>query len=142
MRTTTLIITVVALLDALLQITATACTVSSPTCGGYALTETDFIIEVSDPVDPLTVQASDLTINGIPAFTFSITNENTTITFHFDTSPVIAGPNSMHIPAGVFDCGPATDFSCVFYSFGIHPTPPPIRSRPTPRTRPTPAPRP
>ena len=136
MRTITLIITVIALLD----VTARACTVSSKICGTIVVNPTDFVIEVSGPIDPVTVQASDLMVNGIAASTFIITNGNTTITFHFKTSPVVAGNNTMHIPAGAFDCGPPTDFDCTFESFGIHPTP--VRQFPTPRPRPTPAPRP
>jgi hypothetical protein len=140
MRTTTLIIAVIALLEVLPQITARACTVSSPICGVIVLNPTDFIIEVSDPVDPETVQAGDLIVNGIPASAFIITNGNTMITFHFNTSPVVAGSNSMHIPAGAFDCGPPVEFNCTFQSFGIRPTP--SRPIPTPRPHPTPAPRP
>ena len=136
MRTITLIITVIALLD----VTARGCTVSSKICGTIVVNPTDFVIDVSDPIDPVTVQASDLMVNGIAASTFIITNGNTTITFHFKTSPVVAGNNTMHIPAGAFDCGPPTDFDCTFESFGIHPTP--VRQFPTPRPRPTPAPRP
>src|SRR6476646_6401276 len=124
MRTTTLIITVVALLD----ITGRACTVTSPICGTIVVNPTDFVIEVSDPIDPVTVQASDLVVNGTAASTFIIANGNTTITFHFNTSPVVAGINSMHIPAGAFDCGPPVEFNCTFQSFGIRPTP----SRPFP----------
>jgi hypothetical protein len=136
MRTTTLIITVVALLD----VTARACTVTSPICGTIAGNPTDFVIKASDPIDPVTVQASDLMVNGIAASTFIITNGNTTIMFHFNTSPVVAGTNTMHIPVGAFDCGPPTDFDCTFQVFGIRPTP--VRPFPTPRPRPTPAPRP
>jgi len=113
MRTTTLIITVVALLD----ITGRACTVTSPICGTIVVNPTDFVIEVSDPIDPVTVQASDLVVNGTASSTFIITNGNTTITFHFNTSPVVAGINSMHIPAGAFDCGPPVEFNCTFQSF-------------------------
>ena len=41
------------------------CTVTSPMCGIIVvLPPTDFIINLSDPVDPATVQASDLTVNG------------------------------------------------------------------------------
>ena len=140
MRATTLIIAVVTFLDVISPITGKACTVTSAICGFIVGEPTDFIIEVSDPVDPVTVQASDLMVNGIAASTFIITNGNTTITFHFKTSPVVAGNNTMHIPAGAFDCGPPTDFDCTFESFGIHPTP--VRQFPTPRPRPTPAPRP
>src|SRR5262245_59890579 len=122
MRTATLIIAVVALVDVPPPVTAKACTVTSPICGLIVLEPTDFIIEVSEPVDPGTVQANDLMVNGIPANAFIITNGNTTIAFHFNVSPVVAGLNTMHIPAGAFDCGPPTDFTCTFLSNGIRPT--------------------
>jgi hypothetical protein len=140
MRTATLIIAVVSLVDVLRPITAKSCTGTSPICGFIVLEPTDFIIEASEPIDPLTVQATDLMLNGIPANGFIITNGNTTITFHFNTSPVVAGLNTLLITAGAFDCGPPTDFTCTFTSFGIRPTP--SRPLPTPRPRPTPAPRP
>ena len=140
MRATTLIITVVAFLDVLPPITAIACTVTSPTCGIIVVVPpTDFIINFSGSVDPATVDASDLTVNGTSASAFVVTNGNTTITFHFNTSPVVGGDNTMHIPAGAFDCGPPVDFTCGFGYNGIRPTP--SRPRPTPRSRPTPAPR-
>ncbi len=121
--------------------TPSACTVNSPMCGIIVVVPpTDFIIEVSDPVDPVTVQASDLMVNGTPASAFIITNGNTTITFHFNMSPVVGPYNAMHISAGAFDCGPPVDFNCTFAYNGIRPTP--SRPRPTPRSRPTPAPRP
>ena len=142
MRATTLIITVVAFVDALSRMTTTACMVTSSTCGSVVLVRlTDFIIEVSGPVDPTSVQPSDLTVNGIPADSAVITNGNTTITFHFNVSPVAGGDNTMHVPASAFDCGPPVDFTCTFRFNGIRPTPPP-RLLPTPRPRPTPAPRP
>ena len=86
--------------------TPSACTVNSPMCGIIVVVPpTDFIIEVSDPVDPVTVQASDLMVNGTPASAFIITNGNTTITFHFNMSPVV-GPTTpcifplVHLTAG------------------------------------------
>jgi len=44
-------------------------------------------------------------------------------------------PHTIHIPAGVFGCGPVVDFTCTFRLN----TP---RVTPTPRPRPTPVPRP
>jgi hypothetical protein len=135
-RAATLIIAVAALLDVLAAVTATPCTVTSPSCDVIIFTQpTDFIINVSDPVDPVTVQASDLTVNGTPANSATLSNGNTTILFHFNTSPVVPGVNTIHIPAGAFSCGPPVDFNCTF-RFN---TP---RAKPTPRPRPTPAPRP
>ena len=100
---------------ALAQPTSTPCTVTSSSCGITIFTRpTDFVVNVSDPVDPSTVQASDLRVNGATAYSVVVTNGNTTITFHFSTSPVVSGRNTMGIPAGAFDCGPVVDFTCEF----------------------------
>jgi N-acetylneuraminic acid mutarotase len=116
--------------------TATAtpmgCSVTSPACGsivGYAPTE--FTVNLSDPADPATVQASDFTVNGIPANSFSLSNGNTTINFFFFPSPARQGGNVMHIAAGAFNCGngPVLEFNCGFRYF-------PSRPRPTPAPRP------
>ena len=46
-------------------------TTADPACGSVIDTQpTDFIINLSDPVDPSTVQASDFTVNGTPADTW------------------------------------------------------------------------
>jgi hypothetical protein len=130
-RATPLIIAITALLDALVAVTATPCTVTSPVCGLTVFTPpTDFVINLSEPVDPSSVQPSDLTVNGTPADGVVVANNNTTIGFHFSTSPVVQGFNTMRIPAGVFNCGPPVDFTCTF-RFN---TP---RATPTPRPRPT-----
>src|SRR5207249_1890266 len=79
-----------------------------------------FVINLPDPVNTATVQASHLTVNVIPsnlAPTFS--NGNATITFHFSTSPVtMQGPQTMHIAAGAFnrasDNMPNFAFDCTF----------------------------
>jgi hypothetical protein len=129
---TTLIIAIIALLDGVAASTATPCTVTSPSCGITIFTRpTDFVVNVSDPVDPSTVQASDLRVNGAPADSVVVTNGNTTITFHFGISPVVPGRNTMGIPAGAFDCGPVVDFTCEFRCIAP-------RGRATPRPRPTP----
>jgi hypothetical protein len=120
--------------------TPMACSVDSAGCGGVVFTPpTDFIVNLSEPVDPATVQASDFTVNGTPsnlAPTFS--NGNTTIAFHYTTSPVTTrGLQTMHIPAGAFNCGggPVLEFTCTFFYSVPRPTP-------TPRCRPTICPRP
>src|SRR6478672_1407797 len=79
----------------------------------------DFVINLSDPVNPATVQASDFTVNGIAANTVALSNGNATLTFHFNTSPVtLQGPQTMHIPAGAFmrasDNMPNFEFQCSF----------------------------
>src|SRR5205823_4830654 len=79
----------------------------------------DFIINLSDPVDPTTVQATDFTVNGIPANSFVLSNGNATITFHYTSSPVTTqGPQTMDIPAGAFNRAshgqPNFAFDCTF----------------------------
>ena len=97
-----------------------AVTTADPACGSVVDTQpTDFIIDLSDPVDPSSVQASDFTVNGIPADSDAITNGDLTITFHFDTSPVQnQGEQTMHIPAGAFNQAsnndPVLEFQCTF----------------------------
>jgi hypothetical protein len=83
------------------------------------------------------VQGSDFMVNGTPANTATLSNGNTTIIFHFNTSPVVQGQNTMHIPAGAFNCGNGgvQDFTCTFVYEVRRPTP-------TPRPRRTPPPRP
>ena len=131
-RAAPLISAITALLDTLVAVTATPCTVTSPACGRTVfIPPTDFVINLSDPVDPSSVQPSDLTVNGTPADGVIVANNNTTIDFHFSTSPVVQGFNTMRIPAGAFNCGPPVDFTCTF-RFN---TP---RATPTPRPRPTP----
>ena len=78
-----------------------AVTTTVPACNSIINTQpTDFVINFSDAVVPATVQATDFTVNGIAATSFVLSDGNTTITFHFNTSPVDAGHRAMHIPAG------------------------------------------
>jgi hypothetical protein len=148
--------------------TPTGCSVTT-SCPSVIFNQpTDFIINVSGAVDPATVQASDFTVNGISADSFALLNGNTTIVFHFTTSPVVPGQNTMHIPACAFDCGNGCvqEFTCTFTYKPSTPTPTPTqpppsatptatptststprptstpRLAPTPRSRATPPPRP
>ncbi len=117
------------------------CSVTSTTCGRIIVgtAPTDFTVNLSDPADPATVQASDFTVNGTPADNDIIINGDLSITFHFNTSPVVGGQNTIHIPAGAFNCGQGSvqEFTCTFFYRVPGATPPP-RPRPTPRVRPTP----
>jgi hypothetical protein len=115
--------------------TPSSCSVTHSGCGGIVtIRPRDFIISVTDAVDPATVQASDFTVNGIPADSFLLSNGNATITFHFNSTPVNQVSNVMHIPAGAFDCvtGPVAEFTCAFryITRRLHPTPQP---RPNPQ---------
>lgn len=79
-------------------------------------------------------------VNGTPANSVTVVS-GTEIIFHFDTSPVVEGLNTMHIPAGAFPCGEpggrVQEFTCTFTYQPSTPTPAP-RESPTPRSRPTP----
>src|SRR6476661_4226764 len=97
-----------------------AVTTTTPACNSTISTQpVDFVINLTDPVDTATVQASDFTVNGTPANTVAFSNGNTTLTFHFNTSPVsVQGPQTMNIPAGAFnrqsDNMPNFAFNCTF----------------------------
>ena len=97
-----------------------AVTTTTPACNSIISTQpTDFIINLTDAVNTATVQASDFTVNGIAANTVAFSNGNTTLTFHFNTSPVSTqGPQTMHIAAGAFnrasDNMPNFEFNCTF----------------------------
>ncbi len=94
-------------------------TSSVPACNSVVNAQTvNFVINLTAAVNTSTVQAGDFTVNGTPsnvAPTFS--NGNTTITFHFSSTPVVAGSNTMHIAAGAFSdttARPVADFTCTF----------------------------
>jgi hypothetical protein len=97
-----------------------AVTTTTPACNSIVNTQpTDFVINLSDPVVPASVQATDFTVNGTPANSFVLSNGNATITFHFNSSPVVTqAPQIMHIPAGAFnrasDNDPNFEFNCSF----------------------------
>ena len=83
-----------------------AVTTTTPACNSIISTQpVDFVINLSDAVNPATVQANDFTVNGTPANTVVVKQRAIhTITFHFNTSPVSTqGPQTMHIAAGAFN---------------------------------------
>src|SRR5213076_1746284 len=95
-------------------------TTTNPACNSLINTQpVDFVINLSDAVDTSTVQAGDFTVNGTAAASFILSNNNTTITFHFTNTPVTTqGPQTMHVPAGAFnrasDNMPNFEFNCTF----------------------------
>jgi len=97
-----------------------AVTTADPACGSLVTgtAPTDFVIDLSDPADPSTVQATDFTVNGTPADTANLSNGNQTIDFIFNSSPVTPGENTMHIPAGAIhqasNGDPILEFNCTF----------------------------
>jgi len=98
---------------------------------------TDFIVEMSCLVDQ--VQPSGFRVNDIGANSFKVSKS--TITFHFNTSPVVPGLNTIHILNDAITCciRLVSEFTC---TFTYVPTTPAPRPMPTPRVRPTPLPRP
>src|SRR5438552_560268 len=97
-----------------------AVTTTDPACGSVVDTQpTDFIVNLSDAVNEGTVGPSDFTVNGIPADSDSFSNGDLTITFHFDSSPVVnQGEQTMHIPQDAFtrqsDNQGVFEFNCTF----------------------------
>ena len=104
---------------------------------------TDFIVQMSCPVD--SVQSSGFRVNDTGADSFTVSKS--TITFHFNTSPVIPGLNTIHILNDAITCciRPVSEFTCTFTYVPTTPTPtatasptPTATSTPTPSPRPTP----
>src|SRR4029077_1298354 len=98
-----------------------AVTTTIPACNSIINTQpVDFTVNLSDPALPSSVQASDFTVNGIPANSFTYTGPpSTQIIFHFNSTPVtMQGPQTMHIAAGAIlrnsDSAPIFDFTCTF----------------------------
>jgi len=113
-------------------LTPAGCSVSSQLCGGvFSAPLTAFAVDLTEPVDPATLDASDFTVNGIPADNVTLVNGDMTIDFTFNTSPAVEGVNTMHIATGAFNCfnGPVLEFNCGFRYI-------PSRPRPTPAPRP------
>jgi hypothetical protein len=122
------------------------CTVigSQPACNDTVITQlTDFVVNVGALVEPSSVQPSDFTVNGTPADEDGVAG--TSITFHFNVSPVVQGQNTMHIPAGAFICEgsghPVAEFTCTFTYQPSTPTPTATATPTlTPQPSPTPSP--
>lgn len=92
----------------------------TPACGSIvAVQPSDFAVNLTDAVMPASVQGSDFTVNGIPADSFVLSNGDTTITFHFNSSPVTTqGLQTMQMAAGainrVSDGQGNLAFTCTF----------------------------
>jgi subtilisin family serine protease len=77
---------------------------TTPGAGSFVSTPpTDFVVQFSSAYDPASVDASDLTVNGIAANSVTLTDAST-LTFHYTSSPVKAeGPQTMAMAAGAVD---------------------------------------
>jgi hypothetical protein len=109
---------------------------TSADCGDVFTPPTDFTVSVSCPVD--NVLADGFTVNNVPATSYTI-SDLVTVTFHFNTSPVVPGLNTTHLRFGAISCclRSVDEFTCTFLYKGPRFTPTP-RPRPTPLPRPTP----
>lgn len=79
---------------------------------------TDFTIATAFAIDPATIDASDLTVNGGPADNVTVVNP-TTLTFSFTSSPVTAeGGQEVRVAEAAFtrlsDSGPVKEFIATF----------------------------
>lgn len=81
-----------------------AVTTTTPAAGAVVSAPvTEFVVNFSQPYDPASVQASDLTVNGIAATGVVFTDADT-LTFTFDTSPVTAeGVQTLAVAAGAIN---------------------------------------
>src|SRR5262249_61387484 len=77
-------------------------TTTDPACGSLVVgtAPTDFTVNLRDPADPNTVDATDFTGNGTPAESANLSNGNQTIDFIVSSSPGTLGLTTMHIDAG------------------------------------------
>src|SRR5436190_1606470 len=93
---------------------------ADPACGSLVTgtAPTTFTVNLSDAVNPGTVDPSDFSVNGTPADTATPAGDNLSITFTFTTSPVVTGSNTMHIPQDAFtrqsDNQGIFEFQCTF----------------------------
>src|SRR2546429_8570689 len=86
-------------------------TTTVPAVGSVVFSQpTSFTVNVTDPVQAATLQASDLTVNGTPANSVSYTAGTMTMTFTYNTTPVVSqGLQTMHIAPGAFLKDPTGD---------------------------------
>ena len=87
------------------QLAGLAVTSTDPAVGSVVFTQpTDFVVNVSEPVQSATLDASDFTVNGMAANSVDYTSARaTTMTFHFSSTPVTTqGEQTMHIDDGAF----------------------------------------
>ena len=80
-------------------------TTTVPAVGSVVSTQpNDFVVNLTDAVNPATVEASDFTVNAIAANSFVLGGGNTQITFHYNSTPVTSqGVQTMNVVAGAFN---------------------------------------
>jgi hypothetical protein len=117
------------------------CVVVFAPCGTvFPPPPTDFNVSVGCPIKA--AGANGFTVNNVPADSGSFV-DLFTVRFHFNTSPVVPGPNTVHLQAGTIECcfHPVNEFTCTLQYVGPTPSPTPTPSlTPTPSPTPTPTP--
>src|SRR5262249_10347724 len=105
---------------------ALSVTKTTPANGDFVtgVAPTDFVVHPSQASAPTPVQASALTVNGIAADSMPFTDA-TTLTFHYNTSPVTTpGQQQMAIAAGAIlaakDESPIQAFNATFRYAPVH----------------------
>ena len=93
---------------------------SNPSAGSVVTTPpTAIAVEFSVPYDPASIDAGDLTVNGIPANGFTLVDAQT-VSFEFASSPVtVEGAQTMQIAEGAIDNsmsgGALSEWQATFY---------------------------
>ncbi len=98
-------------------VTALGVTSSTPASGSSVATPpASYVINFSDPIDPASLQATDLTVNGITANNVSLSANDLTATFTFNTGPVTTqGLQTMALAAGsVYKLGDPTSTTAAY----------------------------
>jgi hypothetical protein len=90
-----------------------------------ASTPTSFVVNFSGTVDPLTLDAADLQVNGIPAASVVLSGNNQTAEFVYESSPVTAaGVQTMSLAADAVaraSDGDTNDAFVSTFNFGVVP---------------------
>jgi protocatechuate 3,4-dioxygenase beta subunit/methionine-rich copper-binding protein CopC len=90
---------------------------SNPAAGSVVsgTAPTTFSLTFTEPIDPTSINAADFTVNGTSADSASLSADGLTITYTFNTSPVVnQGVESMSLPAGAVKGAAAEDGSSAF----------------------------
>jgi methionine-rich copper-binding protein CopC/protocatechuate 3,4-dioxygenase beta subunit len=78
--------------------------ISSDPAAGSIVTgtpPTTFSLTFSEPIDPTSITAGNFTVDGVPADSASISADDLTITYTFNTTPIVnQGLETMSLPAG------------------------------------------
>jgi hypothetical protein len=120
-----------------------ACRVDGASCDDVSSPPTDFGVFVSCPAG--SCNPGGFTVNGVRADSCAVIGIQS-VSFHFNTSAVVPGFNTLHVQSGAIFCSAqcffrrVEEFTCTFRYFPPSPTPTP--TAPSPPNTPTPTPTP